>query len=489
MATTQQLKVKDLVIDLQNYRTVAQKNEVEAIQTMITISPDYFWALMNSLLDDGYLPTENIIILNDGNVNLVKEGNRRVASLKIIHGYVDKKYFDLPEEIKKRIESLSKEWSIQNETIPCTIYERKEEALVDKIVTLTHGKGQKAGRDVWEAVARARHNKQVNSIPEYGLILLEKYLEHGQNHTTEQKVRWSGKYNLTVLNEALSKIYERNECSSTADLAQKYPNIKYKKELESVIYAIGLEELKFPDIRNSSDFLLRYGYPPLNTKNKANNTSTSNNTASTPNGTSGNNSSSGSHSSSQSNPNNSGTSGNGATNSQASAASNSNSSTRTTSTSTNDIKTVRKLLRSLKLFGPSRSKLVDLRKEMLKLKLEDHPIAFIFLLRCMVELSCKAYCDDVSSSQGAPKYVKADGSDRNLADVLRDIVNDLTQNKTDKQMVKLLHGPLTEIQRPDGILSITSMNQLVHNPRFIIRSSDIPGLFACIFPLIEKMNN
>jgi len=146
-------------------------------------------------------------------------------------------------------------------------------------------------------------------------------------------------------------------------------------------------------------------------------------------------------------------------------------------------------LRSLKLFGPNRAKLVDIRKEMGKLKLEEHPIAFIFLLRCMVELSAKAYCDDISSSQGAPKYVKADGSDRNLADVLRDIVNYLTQNKTDRQMVKLLHGPLTEIMRQDGILSITSMNQLVHNPNFVIRSNDIPGLFVCIFPLIEKMNN
>ncbi|KGQ70612.1 hypothetical protein OA57_04285 [Chelonobacter oris] len=107
----------------------------------------------------------------------------------------------------------------------------------------------------------------------------------------------------------------------------------------------------------------------------------------------------------------------------------------------------------------------------------------------MIEISAKAYCDDISSSQGSPKYVKADGSDRNLADVLRDIVSYLTQNKADKQMVKLLHGPLTEITRQDGLLSITSMNQLVHNPNFVIRSNDIPGLFVCIFPLIKKMNN
>lgn len=73
MATTQQLKVEELVLDLKNYRTVAQDNEIDAIKAMITISPDYFWGLMNSLLDDGYLPTENIIILRENNVDLVKE--------------------------------------------------------------------------------------------------------------------------------------------------------------------------------------------------------------------------------------------------------------------------------------------------------------------------------------------------------------------------------------------------------------------------------
>jgi hypothetical protein len=63
MSKTTLLPVKDLVIDLYNFRTVAQKNELEATKAMISISPDYFWGLMESLLDDGYLPTENIIVL------------------------------------------------------------------------------------------------------------------------------------------------------------------------------------------------------------------------------------------------------------------------------------------------------------------------------------------------------------------------------------------------------------------------------------------
>lgn len=210
MPITQQVRVEDLIIDLQNYRTIPQQDETAAIQAMITISPDYFWALMGSLLDDGYLPTENIIVIGDGKKGkTVKEGNRRIASLKIIHGYVDANQFDIPETIKYQISQLSQDWRDSNEAIPCTIYEQKDAAVVDKIVTLTHGKGQKAGRDDWETVARARHNKKANASPENGLVLLEKYLEYGKNHSAEQKLRWSGKYSLSVLDEALPKISTR----------------------------------------------------------------------------------------------------------------------------------------------------------------------------------------------------------------------------------------------------------------------------------------
>ena len=41
----------------------------------------------------------------------------------------------------------------------------------------------------------------------------------------------------------------------------------------------------------------------------------------------------------------------------------------------------------------------------------------------MFEISAKAYCNDHAATPGAPQATKADGSDRKLADVLRDIYN------------------------------------------------------------------
>jgi hypothetical protein len=105
----------------------------------------------------------------------------------------------------------------------------------------------------------------------------------------------------------------------------------------------------------------------------------------------------------------------------------------------------------------------------------------------MFEISAKAYCLDHIGS-GGPVHTKANGDDRALVDILRDVTNHLTKNKTDKQMTKALHGAMTEIGKQDGILSVTSMNQLVHNPKFSIKETHIGALFGNIFPLLEEMN-
>ena len=84
MPDVKYIDIKDLYLDLKNPRTIPQESEEKAIETMISIKPDRFNAVMESILDDGYLMTESIIVLDDGHY-IVKEGNRRVAILKDIY--------------------------------------------------------------------------------------------------------------------------------------------------------------------------------------------------------------------------------------------------------------------------------------------------------------------------------------------------------------------------------------------------------------------
>jgi hypothetical protein len=153
-----------------------------------------------------------------------------------------------------------------------------------------------------------------------------------------------------------------------------------------------------------------------------------------------------------------------------------------------DPKGVYKELRSFTPKGKNREKVVTLLREIKDLKLDKHPHAFCFLLCSMFEISAKAYCTDHAAT-GGPKGTKPSGEDRPLVEVLRDITRHLTNNSKDKPMVKRLHGAMTDLGKSSSVLSVTSMNQLVHNPKFSVKQSDICVLFHRIFPLLETINS
>lgn len=73
--------------------------------------------------------------------------------------------------------------------------------------------------------------------------------------------------------------------------------------------------------------------------------------------------------------------------------------------------------------------------------------------------------------------------------MLRDVTKHLTNNQSDKAKVKLLHGAMTELAKSEGILSVTSMNQLVHNPTFSVAPSDLAIVVGNGFPLLAAMNS
>ncbi len=462
MATTSQQDVTKLSLDLKNYRTVPQKRESDAIKAMITIKPERFYAIMESIIDDGYIPTENIIILKEGVNLVVKEGNRRIAALKLIHGQYKIGAFGIPASIIDRIAKLTSEWKKENSEVPCTIFTKSEADRADKVVALAHGKGEKASRDPWSSVATARHNRDAKGTPEPSLDLLEKYLKLGNNLNNQQKERWAGEYNLTVLHEALRVLHARMGFQSIQEFVLKYPKFKNASGIEDLLRDIGLEQVQFKTIRDTIvDFALEYGVNPI----VATTTTTSSTNTATTNSTNNNTSKT-------------------ATSSTRKTA----SSAATKAFAINDPKYVAVLLRGFSPKGANRQKVVTLRDEIKKIKIQDTPIAFCFLLRSMFEISAKAYCSDHTISLSKPAKGNKPAQDKTLVELLRDITKHLTINNTNRPVVKTLHGAFTEIEKPTGILSVTSMNNLVHNPGFSVQPTDICTLFGNIYPLLEAMN-
>lgn len=476
------VEVSNLKLDLKNYRTTPQKSEIDAIKAMISIKPDKFFSLLDSILNDEYLQTENIIVLKIKNDNIVKEGNRRIACLKLIHQIYELDDIGIPQDKILKIKGLSKEWLQDNAKVSCIIYDESESAKAEKIVSLTHAKGESAGRDKWTSVATARHNRDENKKPEIALDLLEKYLINGKNLTSQQKERWAGDYYLTVLVEALSKIYNRLGFDNVGELVTSYPKLKQKNELEELLRDIGLGLLGFPIIRNPKlDFGIQYGMNPILTTTTISTPSDTvlkpvPTTPSTVGATPATTIPSISNNATPTLP----------TVARVPAATAPIASALPTiskAVASTDPKHVAKLLKKFVPRGNNRSKVVTLKNELLKLKIADNPIAFCFILRSMFEISAKAYFLDHSLS-----VAKSGGKEKTLVEMLVEVKNHLTANNANKAKVKILHGAMINITTPDKILSVTSMNHLVHNPDFSIIPSDICILFGNIFPLLEEMN-
>lgn len=477
MPTLQSIEVKKLSIDLNNFRTTKQKNETDAIKAMISIKPEKFFAVMDSLIEDGYLLTESIQVLKTGKILEVKEGNRRVGALKIILGIYKIDNFNIPSSTKEKIKNLTKEWKKENASVPCTIYDITEIATVKKVVSMTHGKAEKAGRDPWNSVARARYSRDEMGRTEFGLNMLEKYLKQGQNLSAQQKERWGGEYYVTVLDEAMRRLHTRMGYSSVEELVKKYPRINFRSEFEELMRDIGLEQLGFPTMRNTQiDFGIHYGInPPPPPPTPGTNTGGQSGTSVNNGNTSGTTTSA---------TGNSGTGGNSSSTGGQSSGSGQKAH------SSADPKSVKAVLKKFTPKGNDREKIVALRDELRNLVIDKNPIAFCFLLRSMFEISAKLFCKENQIPTKKPKVVngKTIQNDKSLKELLQGVTNHLTANKKNKEMVKLLHGAMTELKDEDRLLSVTSMNQLVHSETFSVGSSDICRLFHRVYPLLEQMN-
>ena len=414
-----------LSLDLRNFRTVHPAgmssralplDDFNASGLLLGRSPTASGSSQDSS------PPETVTVLRTDKKKLtVREGNRRVAAIKLIHGMFPMDDLAVPAETEHRIKAIDADWLKANSSLPCVVYDEHEAAIVDRIVRLAHGKAEKAGRDQWNAVARARHNRDVNHATEAPLDMLEKYLTSGRNVTDAQAARWAGQYPLTILEEAMKKIAPRLQMKGPVALAAAYPTIAYREAVEWIAHDIGMELLTFTILRAGDPIEATYGIPVVQADSGSG-------------GTRGGGSAGGSKSST--NKTSGKTASGGATTKPPKAI------------AINDPRAITKALKQFVPRGNNRDKLVALKDEAIKLDIAKTPMAFCFVLRSMFELSANAYIAD-HRAKGGPSAKKPDGKDKTLAQQLNDIKNHLIGSGAtkNKEMEKALHGASTELQQ------------------------------------------
>lgn len=157
---SRQLKIVDLLLDLENPRISRAGGQNDALQKIIEDQDIKLVALADSIIEDGGLnPMDRLLVIKSPDAegkHVVIEGNRRLAAIKILHNLAVLTGLEVRSPIQKRFEALGANFDVTTvEPIDC--YEVKDRAEGATWIHQRHT-GENEGRGIvdWSAVATRR---------------------------------------------------------------------------------------------------------------------------------------------------------------------------------------------------------------------------------------------------------------------------------------------------------------------------------------------
>ena len=197
-----QLKIADLLLDLENPRISRAGGQNDALQKIIEDQDVKLIALAESIIEDGGLnPMDRILVIKSPDIDgrhIVIEGNRRLASIKILHNPAVLTGLEARSPIQKRFEALAVNFDLSTvEPIDC--YEVKDRAEGATWIHQRHT-GENEGRGIvdWSAVARRRFTGR-----DPALQALDFVTTHGGLSDDEKKAI-EARFPITTLDRLLS---------------------------------------------------------------------------------------------------------------------------------------------------------------------------------------------------------------------------------------------------------------------------------------------
>ncbi len=468
----QVLPLTNLKLDINNFRHPHVEDEVSCVNCLNASNPNAYAGLLNSILSDGYLPTENVLVVeSDDGCYSVMEGNRRVSLLKLIHGLIPLDAVNIDNQLRLLIQSATEDIKQDTREISCSVYAASEIALVKRIVARIHAKGDAAARNPWEAIGKARQSRSEGNR-EPALDLLEKVLEIDNIVTPEERYQWLLNYPLTILQEILPKICLALGIS-IENVSASIQTLEGRDKIIEIVIGIGRGLIHFRDIRES-DFLNRYGICAASQQGDER--------TGDANGTLRDTVASGAGIAAN---------GNGDSSSGVNSAETVGALPRMRS------QTIRvKLRRSLQrigVYGSNREKIKKLIWEMKGLDAEKTPLIFAYSLRSLIDMSAHAYANE----NGIPVYISTGTHGERkpiaLSSLIEKIKNNIVANRpywgVRENKDRLNEASRRCIQTRQSFLSISDLNDIIHDTTTLATPQLLESEVPMIIPLISAMNN
>lgn len=156
---SKQLDIDELLLDLENPRISKASSQREALQKIIEDQDVKLVVLAESIVTDGLSPMDRWLVLKSSDERgkyIVLEGNRRLATIRLLHNPSLMNDLEVRAPVKKRFEDLAKQFHVKRiEPLDC--FEIDDRADAATWLTQRHtGENQGSGIVNWGGMATAR---------------------------------------------------------------------------------------------------------------------------------------------------------------------------------------------------------------------------------------------------------------------------------------------------------------------------------------------
>ena len=234
MPTTKKIPLKKLLLDQANPRIQAVDSQAACIQEIYDDKPNQFKELLSSINNKGFFFGETILVMPHPEIKgkyIVKEGNRRISALKILHGgNKELQKNRITEDLKNYIRRFPHSIKRETTSVFCTIFEEEERSKLDDEIATRHLSGT-ASRLDWPPVRKAKKERQKNGKYNPALDLLERYLEE-HSELTEQ---WEVRYPFTILEEFVKPLSSYLGYTDATALSMAYPDPATVETIDKLI--------------------------------------------------------------------------------------------------------------------------------------------------------------------------------------------------------------------------------------------------------------
>ena len=236
-----ELDIGELLLDLQNPRISKADSQRETLQKIIEDQDVKLVVLAESIVTDGLSPMDRWLVLKSPDERgkyIVLEGNRRLATIRILNNSAVLNDLEVRSPVKRRLEELSEQFDLKSiEPISC--FEVLDRAAASTWITQRHT-GENKGRGIvnWGGVATARFRGRDPALQALELVLLYGDLAE------EEKAVVEDHFPITTLDRLLSTPAVRDKIGveiADAKLKTNLPPDEVIKPLRKIVLDLANE--------------------------------------------------------------------------------------------------------------------------------------------------------------------------------------------------------------------------------------------------------